>query len=287
VRLVLTAIIALVLAPAAAASWPLAPIDQQHPIRAGFLDVRELNGVFGFHKGADVVVDETVCSPIAPPNGCRYVFAMTGHHVWARTGSSSRCGLVRVGRYGYGHVIPRVRRGQRIRPGQFIGWTCRGLWHVHISESLSVPCGRDRPQGLCHFLDPLRAGARLANPDDTTGPVFKSVAFVNGYVDARIEDPGWTGNRLYNDLPPARIDVNGRTLIDDVLWPLPAVAAVYAPEAYRNMRANLCGAARDPALLTCEGQYIFRLGAFASGEVVSVTAWDSAGNASGAEIAVP
>lgn len=270
---------------------PLNPITTPPPVRAGFLDTRP-----GWHSGADVVVNETKCSSRAPARGCRRVYAMTTGRAWWTARGPGGCGLVRVGSYGYGHVRVTVRRGQRVTAGQQIGWSCRGVWHVHVGEFRSHPCytpGQGDPSWpACGRYDPLRAGDVFADPTDHTGPVVKSWAIVDGYLDARIEDardPGFLiGSlaRLYNDLAPSRVDVNGHTLIDASVWPMMAPPSrVYAPEAYRNIPAPVCGA--SPGRASCAGQYVFRLGTFAPGDVVTVDAWDPAGNRSTTPITIP
>jgi hypothetical protein len=276
-------------------TWPITRTGLQQPIRAGFLDLRATATGLVWHSGVDIVVQSDQCYPTAPAGGCRKVYAVTKGHVWKRYGKSDGfCGMLRIGHFGYGHIMSRVRHGAAIRVGQFIGWSCRAEWHVHVSEFAVEPCKTgaldDQSWPVCDRIDPLRRGAALSDPGDVTGPTITPI-FEDGYLDANIEDaraPGWLVGayaRLYNDLPPARVDVNGVTLVSTSMNPMPPVAAVMAPEAYRNVAAPLCGA--DAAEASCAGESIFRLGQFASGDSVTVDAWDSAGNRTTTVVAVP
>lgn len=287
-------------ARAAAPTSPIKPLSSVAPVRAGFLDVRcapeTPDGTCPaadehWHSGADVVVNRDACSVQAPVGGCRRVYAMRSGTVFVRYGrAATYCGAVRAGLVGYGHVMPRVHVGQRLRAGQFLGWSCRAQEHVHISNFAQAPChtgGLGNPAWpQCLDEDPLRlGGGTLYDPADTLGPTIQPV-LEDGYVDADIDDardPGWLIGpyaHLYNALPPARVDVNGVTLID-AAWKadghgMVPVTTVYAPEASRNAKAGIC--ALLPSTDACAGSYTFRLAPANPGVPVVVQAWDSAGN---------
>jgi hypothetical protein len=292
------AAVSAVAAAPAQAYWPLVPIRRVHPVRAGFLDYRDdvsTGDVMVWHKGIDIPFDATRCNPHAPPGGCLKVFAIRSGPVWAvHPERMRRCGDVRIGNYGYGHVLsPQVRVGQRVKAGQFIAWTCASAWHIHISDFAAYPCGpvagnRSEHAPACTYLDPQRRGAPLSDPADHTPPRLLGWTFdpSTGYLDARIEDvrsPGWmTGpwSRMYNNLPPAQVAVNGVTLVK-ALWEPgvyepPPPSLIYTPGTPRNVTASQCG--NTPALTSCAGPYWFRLGRFQPGQVVTVDAWDSRGN---------
>lgn len=288
------------LASAASPVSPLNPITAPPSVRAGFFDFRVHHGVRGWvrgwHYGVDVVVNETRCSVAAPARGCRRVFALVAGRAWWTALGLGGCGFVRINRFGYGHVRVIVRRGQWVAAGQVIGWSCRGKWHVHISEFAVQPCRTPR-RGLaawpvCQCVDPRCAGHVLAPLRDTAGPALENWHLTgDGYLDAEIDDavaPYWLAGafaRLANPLPPSKITVNGRLFLDASRRLNPPPGVVYAPEATRNLTAPFCGA--TPSLPSCAGHYIFRLGRFPPGDTVVVRAWDSVGNKTIYTITIP
>ena len=114
--------------------WPVSPQHQQHPVRGTFLDPRP-DPTFGaiYHTGVDVAVRDDRPEQGAPAGRTHRVFAIEGGVVEVATEPGVR-GSVRIGHFGYGHVDARVKRGDRVRAGQFIGWTTKGSWHVHLTE---------------------------------------------------------------------------------------------------------------------------------------------------------
>jgi hypothetical protein len=118
--------------------WPVAPLHRQHPIRGSFLDPRgqDENGLAGYHFGIDVNVDDRHPERGAPPGLSHRVYAVGGGLAAGVRGSPHTCPNRRidVGHFAYWHVSPVVAAGTRIKPGQLIGWTCLGEWHVHLSE---------------------------------------------------------------------------------------------------------------------------------------------------------
>jgi hypothetical protein len=162
-----------------------------------------------------------------------------------------------------------VSVGQEVQAGTWIARTCRNLWHVHITEF-------DR---FWRKVNPLRPKGILEPYNDTAAPVIRKVRVVHGELRARIEDPqsfiGWFAvfPRLYNDLAPYRIAVDGVIVLSTDLIPPQPFESVYAPEAFRNLRAAQCLAGHAP----CAGQHWFRLGRLSAGRHV-VEAWDATGN---------
>jgi hypothetical protein len=114
--------------------WPIAPVHQQHPVRSSFLDPRGLdeNGLAGYHFGIDVSVDDRHPDPGAPSR-------LFSHRVYA------------------------VENGP-------IGWTCRGEWHVHLSEWQML-------EGRHVWVNPLHAGGKLLPYVDRTPPVIHALRF--------------------------------------------------------------------------------------------------------------
>ncbi len=85
-----------------------------------------------------------------------------------------------------------MKRGDRVKAGQFIGWTTKGSWHVHLTEFHTPSDGRRL------LLNPLRPGGKLKPYVDTAPPVIHDVRF---YTPAT---PTW-GRRVTGvaQLPPA------------------------------------------------------------------------------------
>jgi hypothetical protein len=265
-------------------AWPLAPINRQHPIRSGWYDIRGRSGRFGTHRGIDIVDDQTTVSPQAPPRGAHRVYAISGGVVWLRRRYS---GVIRIGRWGYGHVLPRRKLGARVKPGEFIGWSIRGEWHIHITlfnRAHTEKINPLSPAGERNGLDPLR---------DIWPPEILATSYdpTSGELDAHIEDPhesptvdSMVPGRMLDDVSPFALDVNGTRLWTAAHDPLPPIKSEIGPETVRNLLAPDCGA--DPTLKPwtsiadggCLGERWWNLGHFSPGENVTVTAWDGFGN---------
>jgi hypothetical protein len=151
--------------------WPVTPLHQQHPIRGSFLDPRpdpRLGAIY--HEGVDVAVRDDRPERGAPPNRTHRVYAIEGGTVTSATPPGHR-GHVRAGHFAYGHIDARVQQGDRIEPGQMIGWTTHGSWHVHISEFIfSGDGGRI-------LVNPLRRGGKIAPYVDTARPAIYEIRF--------------------------------------------------------------------------------------------------------------
>jgi hypothetical protein len=187
--------------------WPVSPQHQQHPVRGTFLDPRPDPGLGAiYHAGVDVAVRDDRPEAGAPAGRTHRVFAIEGGVVEAATPPGER-GNVRIGHFGYGHVDARVHRGERVRAGQFIGWTTHGSWHVHLSEFFFPGDGRRV------LLNPLRPAGKLKPYVDTAPPIVHEVRF---YAPA---EPAW-GRRFTGvaQLPQAgrRLDKSRLTGVVDV-----------------------------------------------------------------------
>jgi len=270
--LVVAGVAALAAAPSARAAWPVSPTGDQQPVRGGFLDPRWGGPKKGwaFHGAIDVAVREDLRTN-APAGLVRRVYAIAAGTVRRTTITPKhRCGSVRIGRIQYGHVdLLQVRVGDKVGVGRRIAWSCRGEWHVHIAEF-------DR-RG--RRVNPFRPGGVLKPRNDTAPPIVHEVRVVDGELRAQIEDPqsftGWFAlfPRLYNDLPPYRIAVDGVTVHLFSHVPATPFTSVYAPETYRNLPAADC-LATD---VSCSGEHWFRLGEATPGRHV-IKAWDASGN---------
>jgi hypothetical protein len=269
----------------AEASWPLAPINQQHPIRAGWLDLRSrLPGTFGIHRGIDIVDDQTRISRMAPPRGAHRVYAIAGGVVWELRRYSA---VIKIGRWGYGHVLPCRKLGERIHAGEFIGWSLRGLWHIHVSlwnKTHTIKINPLSQAGLNNSLTPLT---------DTFAPIIFATQYNanTDELDAEIEDPHETPAvqarvpaRMLDYVAPYGISVDGTTLWTAAHDPVPGLPSIIGPETVRNLPAPACG--EDPSLAAwtditqggCLGQRWWDLGTFPPGDAVVISAWDGLGN---------
>ena len=150
--------------------WPVRPHDRQHPIRGSFLDPRPdpaLGAVY--HTGVDIAVRDDRPESGAPQGRTHRVYAIEGGVVEEAT-PRGVCGNVRVGHFGYGHVDALVAAGQRVQAGQHIGWTCRGWWHLHLTEWAFTGDKR-------LLVNPLRPAGKLKPFQDTAPPVIHEVRF--------------------------------------------------------------------------------------------------------------
>jgi hypothetical protein len=191
--------------------WPVAPVRSQHPIRGSFLDPRPdpRRGAI-YHEGVDVAVRDDRPERGAPPQRTHRVYAIEGGVVTEATPPGQR-GHVRIGHFGYGHIDARVRPGETVRPGQMIGWTCVGGWHVHVTEFIFVAGGGRL------IVNPLRRGGKLHPYVDRAPPVIHEIRF---YTPAT---PRWgrrgqisvarlpqAGIRLHKDRLAGPVDVRVR-----------------------------------------------------------------------------
>ncbi len=107
-------------------------------------------------------------------------FAIEGGVVEEATKPGVR-GNIRIGHFGYGHVDARVKKGDRVKAGQFIGWTTKTPWRPPMNSSLP---GR-RPAGSTIRYGP----AGSSSPTSTRAPIIHDVRF---YTPAT---PAW-GRRV-------------------------------------------------------------------------------------------
>jgi len=156
--------------------WPINPTKVEHPVRGSFLDPRGTDdtGLSGYHFGIDVSVDDRHVETGAPPLLSHRVYAVESGSATVRANTTSLACLNRrleVGHFAYWHVSPTVRDGQHIRAGQQIGWSCKGVWHVHLSEWQVF-------HGSRVWVNPLHRGSKLAPYTDTIPPVVNALVFV-------------------------------------------------------------------------------------------------------------
>ncbi len=144
-----------------------------------------------------------------------------------------RRGSVRIGHFGYGHIDPVVLIGEVVAPGQHIGWTWAGGWHVHLSEFVFTT-------GAPIVVNPLRPGGKLHPYVDRAAPEIREIRF---HVPAT---PNWArrpntsvarlphaGKRLDRNRLLGRVDVRVRVsdpqTFSDWFQELPWLAAPHHP----------------------------------------------------------
>jgi hypothetical protein len=154
--------------------WPLAPKHQGHGVYGAFLNPTTIwpSGMpglgVGYHQAIDIPVNDNA--------GPQPVFAIEGgrvreaKHAWQVTPLQKRirCGVVGIGHFRYAHVVPSVAVGDVIEPGDEIGRTCPGWWHIHLEELAWV-------RGKKVMLNPLRPGAKLRPITDGAPPAISAM----------------------------------------------------------------------------------------------------------------
>jgi hypothetical protein len=204
--------------------WPVAPKTKQHPVRGSFLDPRTPDL---YHHGVDVSVRDDKPEKGAPPGRTHRVYALEGGKVWQvfRQPKPSLEGLVRLGHFGYGHVDPVVALGQDVKPGQMIGWTIAGEWHVHVTEWF-FPHG-DRARKIP--VNPLDRKGKIAPYSDFAPPRILDVRF---YTPA---EPPWATSLGRAVFPAAGFSLNPKKLSGLV----DARARIEDPQSYRGWFKDL------------------------------------------------
>jgi O-Antigen ligase len=180
--------------------WPVAPMHRQHAIRSAFLDPRagtlRTGGGAAYHSGIDITVRDDRPEPGAPPGRTHRVYAVEGGTATLPQGIAHGACLDRkvdIGHFAYWHVDTNgvITDGEQIRPGQMIGWTCKGLWHVHLAERLDL-------YGQSVYVNPVHEGMKLGPYTDREPPRIHALDFYRPAM------PEWTA-AVRTALPPAGV----------------------------------------------------------------------------------
>ncbi len=183
--------------------WPVAPTQVQHPVRGAFLDPRGLDdtGLSGYHFGIDVSIDDRHPEAGAPPGFSHRVYAVeSGRVSIPPKDAAKRCPdrRLQVGHFAYWHVSPIVAVRGYVKAGQQIGWSCLGVWHVHVSEW-------QRFKGRQVWVNPLHRGGRIAPYTDTAAPTVSALVFVTPPARAWRPTKSLAQQDTATRLPPTRL----------------------------------------------------------------------------------
>ena len=153
--------------------WPVQPLHHLQIVRGSFLAPRSLNSAY--HFGVDISVNDAHPDPAAPKGASQRVYAVeSGVVSKAQDGVFNQGGCTNqrlaVGHFEYWHVMSILPLGTYVRPGEQIGWSCRGEYHVHLSEW-------QRLNGHLIWVNPLHKGGKLAPYRDKAPPRVESLAF--------------------------------------------------------------------------------------------------------------
>ena len=136
--------------------WPIKPFHRQHPVRGAFGDPRIGGSSRSFHFGVDV----------SCPDGTPVYATITGRAYISARHPETVSVIADHGdvEFGYWHIVPTVRSGQRVTAYRtMIGRVARSWEHVHFAEHRN---------GV--YVNPLRPGA-MGPYADTTVPTVRTV----------------------------------------------------------------------------------------------------------------
>jgi len=136
--------------------WPVKPFFSQHPVRGSFGDPRIGGSSHSFHFGVDV----------SCPNGTPVYATISGRAYISARHPETVSVIADRGdiEFGYWHIVPTVRSGQRVTAYRtVVGRVARPWEHVHFAEHRN---------GV--YVNPLRPGA-MGPYIDTTVPTVRTV----------------------------------------------------------------------------------------------------------------
>ena len=176
--------------------WPLAPMNEQHPITGTFAEYRT-GPPPHFHAAVDIYDLE----------GTPVYAVASGEVLWLGSGGN---GGIRVGRFAYVHVVPRadLHLGDWVEAGDLVGWL-NDYNHVHFKDgggASGLPTRNPLlpPERLDPFQDPYRPGifqvqffrdglGQALDPQHLTGRVDVVVLA----MDTTDLNPWGTNNGIY------------------------------------------------------------------------------------------
>jgi hypothetical protein len=187
------------LAGSALAAWPTTPVHGFHVIRGAFMDARGTN----YHHGIDIPVDDDHPDAGAPGKWASHrVYAVKsgtiGYMMHSPVTPTSSCTANRfaVSQEIFYHVVPIVSLGQHVRAGQQIGWSCRGRWHVHLTEGFGIAT-----------KNPLRPGHQVVGP--YRNPLKPTINEISTWTAC---DSHYVDNAIRTLVPPCGRRISSGTL---------------------------------------------------------------------------
>jgi hypothetical protein len=155
--------------------WPLAPKHKGHGVYGTFG-----NPTTGWppptFPGPGTSYHAAIDIPINDAGGPQPIFAVEGgrvreaHRSVQKTplGVQVSSGVVGIGHFRYGHTVPEVTMGEVVTPGQRIGRSVPGWWHLHLEELAWI-------RGEVIRLNPLRPGGKLRPITDGGKPFIQAM----------------------------------------------------------------------------------------------------------------
>jgi hypothetical protein len=195
--------------------WPLAPRAKAHGVYGTFGNPTTIwpSGTpgpnVGYHKAIDL--------PVNDATGPKPVFAVEGGVVREAKHAAQvtplavrvRAGVVGIAHFRYAHVVPSVEVGERVEPGQEVGRTAPGWWHVHLEEWATEG-------GARVALNPLRPGGKLAPARDPGKPFVSALRIYARADEANPAPRALRPDRVRGVVVPAALAMDAYPLAD---WP--------------------------------------------------------------------
>jgi hypothetical protein len=218
--------------------WPLAPQNEPHAVYGTFLNPTTAwpsgmpASTAGYHKAIDILVDDA--------KGPHPVLAIEGgkvHEIKHSTqttplGAKVKAGVVGLGKFRYCHVVPQVALGDTVAPGDVVGHTVPGWWHIHLEEYGTS--GGDRVA-----LNPMRPGGKLTPKATGGAPVISAMRI---YPKADESNPS-----------PRVVDVNR---VRGVVVPVALAAEFHPLKEWPGAPAIPIHVYRASIVLTHEGAHV-------------------------------
>jgi hypothetical protein len=212
--------------------WPLAPQSKPHGVYGTFLNPTTAwpSGMppttAGYHAAIDIVVNDAA--------GSRPVFAIEGGRVHEATHKIQTtplkkqvpAGVVGIGHFRYAHVVPIVAVGDLVAPGQAIGHTVPGWWHIHLEELAWQ-------RGERMLLNPLRPGGKLVPKAPGGRPVISAMRIYPKSAENSASPKVVSLDRVSGVVVPVALATDNVPLKE---WPTAPVVPVHVYRASIELR---------------------------------------------------
>ncbi len=212
--------------------WPLAPQKQGHGVYGTFLNPTTAwpSGMPGPNVGYHAAID----IPVNDANGPRPVLAIEGgrvreaHHSVQITPLKVQVnsGVVGIGHFRYAHCVPSVSVGDVVAPGDVIGHSVPGWWHIHIEELAWV-------RGERILLNPLRPGGKLRPIADGGKPFIQAMRIYPKSAETSPSPKAIPLNAVRGVVVPVALAMDAFPLKD---WPKSPVVPLHVYRASIELR---------------------------------------------------